>query len=75
MRTLYNKLIRYITGLITGLDGNHLKIWEFEKWVYTEYNVDIAVKLVITVIIGIIFLIIMKKLLDKVFDLCSKKEA
>ena len=69
MRTLYNKLIWYITALITGLNGNNLKIWELREWFFTLKKVETGVEIVIMIIIAIIICIIACKIFDKVYDL------
>lgn len=44
MRTLYNKLIWYITALITGLNGNNLKIWELREWFFTLKKLKLVLR-------------------------------
>ena len=61
-------IVTYITKMITGLDNTCLKIWEFETWVYTYHDVELATKLVMFMSVITIVAVMIYKIGCKFID-------
>lgn len=47
MKTIFYAIVKAITETITGLDGNALKLWDFEEYITVSNKVELLVNLVV----------------------------